>query len=78
MLLVVTDDISGTFTFPRALPDHGNDPDLTPEQIGKTGFNYLTVTALTERTAARRPHQPGKRGRRRWLRRRPPLPKPLS
>jgi hypothetical protein len=37
MLLVVTDDdIPGTFTFPRALPDRGNDPDLTPEQIGKT------------------------------------------
>jgi hypothetical protein len=37
MVLVVTDDdILGTFTFLRALRDHGNDPDLTLEQIGKT------------------------------------------
>ena len=40
-LVVTDDDVSGTFTFLRALPDHGNDPDLTPEQIGKTWLNYL-------------------------------------
>src|ERR687893_2465501 len=40
-LVVTDDDISGTFTFLRALPDHGNDPALTPEQIGKTWLNYL-------------------------------------
>ena len=40
-LVVTDDDISGTFTFLRALPDNGNDPDLTPEQIGNTWLNYL-------------------------------------
>lgn len=40
-LVVTDDDVSGTFTFLRALPDHGNDPDLTPEQIGKSWLNYL-------------------------------------
>ena len=40
-LVVTDDDISGTFTFLRALPDHGNDPGLTPEQIGNTWLNYL-------------------------------------
>jgi len=40
-LIVTDDDISGTFTFLRALPDHGNALSLTPEQIGKTWLNYL-------------------------------------
>jgi ADP-ribosylglycohydrolase len=40
-LVVTDDDISGTFTFLRALPDHGNSPDLTPFQIGQTWLNYL-------------------------------------
>ena len=40
-LVVTDDDVSGTFTFLRALPDHGNDPDLTPAQIGNTWLNYL-------------------------------------
>src|ERR687890_1266740 len=40
-LVVTDDDISGTFTFLRSLPDHGNDPNLTPEQIGNTWLNYL-------------------------------------
>ncbi len=40
-LVVTDDDVSGTFTFLRALPDHGNDPDVTPEQIGNTWLNYL-------------------------------------
>ncbi|MFT4040771.1 MAG: ADP-ribosylglycohydrolase family protein, partial [Thermomicrobiales bacterium] len=45
-LVVTDDDISGTFTFLRALPDHGNSPDLTPEQIGNTWLNYV----IEERT----------------------------
>jgi ADP-ribosylglycohydrolase len=40
-LIVTDDDISGTFTFFRALADHGYSPDLTPEQIGRTWLNYL-------------------------------------
>ena len=40
-LIVTDDDISGTFTFLRALPDHGNSPDITAEQIGQTWLNYL-------------------------------------
>ena len=40
-LVVTDDDISGTFAFLRALPDHGNDPDLTPAQIGETWLNYI-------------------------------------
>ena len=40
-LIVTDDDISGTFTFLRALPDHGNTPNLTPAQIGQTWLNYL-------------------------------------
>ncbi len=41
MLVVTDDDISGTFSFLRALPDHGNSRDLTPAQIGETWLNYL-------------------------------------
>jgi ADP-ribosylglycohydrolase len=40
-LIVTDDDISGTFTFPRAFPDNNNAYDITPEQIGKTWLNYL-------------------------------------
>jgi ADP-ribosylglycohydrolase len=40
-LIVTDDDISGTFTFLRALPDFGNRKDITPEQIGHTWLNYL-------------------------------------
>ena len=40
-LVVADDDISGTFTFVRALPDHGNRRDLTPAQIGETWLNYI-------------------------------------
>ncbi len=40
-LIVTDDDISGTFTFLRALEDYGCDPDLTPAQIGQTWLNYL-------------------------------------
>lgn len=41
MLIVTDDDISGTFTFLRALEDYGFDPALTSEQIGQTWLNYL-------------------------------------
>jgi len=40
-LVVTDDDISGTFTFLRAFPDRGNDPDLTPAQIGESWLNYI-------------------------------------
>lgn len=40
-LVVTDDDISGTFTFLRALPDYGCSPDLSPEEIGQTWLNYL-------------------------------------
>jgi len=45
-LIVTDDDITGTFTFLRALPDYGNRRDLTPAQIGRTWLNYL----IEERT----------------------------
>jgi ADP-ribosylglycohydrolase len=40
-LIVTDDDISGTFTFVRALLDHGISPDLTSKQIGQTWLNYI-------------------------------------
>ncbi len=40
-LIVTDDDLSGTFTFVRAMPDYGNSPDLTPVQIGQTWLNYI-------------------------------------
>ncbi len=40
-LVVVDDDLTGTFTFLRALADHGATRELTPEQIGQTWLNYL-------------------------------------
>jgi ADP-ribosylglycohydrolase len=40
-LIVTDDDISGTFTFLRALPDYGNRRDLTPTQIGQSWLNYI-------------------------------------
>ena len=40
-LVVPDDDISGTFTFLRALPDRDNNPDVTPEQVGETWLNYI-------------------------------------
>ena len=45
-LIVTDDDISGTFTFVRALEDYGNDRGITPAQIGQTWLNYL----IEERT----------------------------
>ncbi|MFM9108237.1 MAG: ADP-ribosylglycohydrolase family protein [Chloroflexota bacterium] len=40
-LVCTDDDISGTFTFLRAMPDHGNDPGITPRQIGESWLNYI-------------------------------------
>jgi len=40
-LVVTDDDVAGTFTFLRALPDYGNVRDITPAQIGQTWLNYL-------------------------------------
>src|SRR5579884_3571332 len=40
-LVVTDDDISGTFTFLRAMPDYGNTRSLSPAQIGQTWLNYI-------------------------------------
>src|SRR3712207_5922537 len=40
-LVVTDDDISGTFTFLRALTDYGSSLDLDPAQIGQTWLNYI-------------------------------------
>lgn len=45
-LLVTDDDISGTFTFARALGDNGYRRDITSADIGRTWMNYL----IEERT----------------------------
>jgi ADP-ribosylglycohydrolase len=45
-LIVTDDDISGTFTFVRALADYGYSPQITPAQIGQTWLNYI----IEERT----------------------------
>lgn len=40
-LIVTDDDITGAFTFLRALPDYGNSSSLSAAQIGQTWLNYL-------------------------------------
>ncbi|KAI0471037.1 ADP-ribosylation/Crystallin J1 [Xylariaceae sp. FL0804] len=40
-LVVTDDDVSGTFTFVRALEEHGATEDLSAEQIGKTWLNNV-------------------------------------
>ncbi len=40
-LIVTDDDLSGTFTFVRALADYDYRRDLTPAQIGQTWLNYV-------------------------------------
>ena len=45
-LIVTDDDISGTFTFLRALEDHGTRPDLSAREVGESWLNYL----IRERT----------------------------
>jgi ADP-ribosylglycohydrolase len=46
-LLVTDDDISGTFTFLRALADYDYRPDLSPAQIGQTWLNYVVEKQTT-------------------------------
>jgi ADP-ribosylglycohydrolase len=40
-LIVADDDISGTFTFLRAMADHGYSAGLTAREIGQSWMNYL-------------------------------------
>jgi ADP-ribosylglycohydrolase len=40
-LVVSDDDISGTFTFVRAMADYGCQRSITAEQIGRTWLNYI-------------------------------------
>src|SRR5271166_6398778 len=40
-LVVTDDDVSGTFTFVRALAEHGVKPDISAEDIGKTWLNSI-------------------------------------
>jgi ADP-ribosylglycohydrolase len=40
-LVVADDDLSGTFTFVRALADHGFQRSISAEQIGRTWLNYI-------------------------------------
>src|SRR3989304_949111 len=47
LLIVTDDDLSGTFTFLRALPDYGNTRYLTPAQIGQTWLNSLVEGPTT-------------------------------
>jgi ADP-ribosylglycohydrolase len=41
ILIVTDDDISGAFTFLRALEDYGCSLNLTPAQIGQSWLNYI-------------------------------------
>ena len=45
-LVVSDDDISGTFTFIRALEDHGISREITPEQIGQAWLNYWRLAKV--------------------------------
>src|SRR5271155_1900857 len=40
-LVVTDDDVAGTFTFIRALEDHGARPDISSREIGQTWLNYI-------------------------------------
>ncbi|MCJ7622228.1 MAG: ADP-ribosylglycohydrolase family protein, partial [Anaerolineaceae bacterium] len=40
-LVITDDDLTGTFTFLRALSDRDNPHGLTPAQIGQTWLNYI-------------------------------------
>ncbi|MGI8747184.1 MAG: ADP-ribosylglycohydrolase family protein [Deinococcus sp.] len=40
-LIIPDDDLTGTFTFVRALAEHGHSPALTSEQIGETWLNQI-------------------------------------
>ncbi len=45
-LVVTDDDVAGTFTFIRALEDHGARADLTSREIGETWLNYLGLANI--------------------------------
>ena len=40
-LIVTDDDIAGTFTFVRALEDHGMNPGISAREVGESWLNYL-------------------------------------
>ena len=40
-LVVTDDDVAGTFTFIRALEDHGARADINAREIGETWLNYI-------------------------------------
>ncbi|KAK4073253.1 uncharacterized protein Triagg1_5533 [Trichoderma aggressivum f. europaeum] len=40
-LVVIDDDVSGTFTFVRALEEHGTSADLSSKDVGKTWLNNV-------------------------------------
>ncbi|PVI07884.1 ADP-ribosylglycohydrolase [Periconia macrospinosa] len=40
-LVVIDDDVSGTFAFVRALHEHGANPDITSAEIGQTWLNQV-------------------------------------
>jgi ADP-ribosylglycohydrolase len=41
LLVVTDDDITGTFAFLRALPDHGSSSGVTAAEIGESWLNYI-------------------------------------
>lgn len=47
LLVVTDDDLSGTFTFVRALADYGAQRGLTSAQIGQTWLNYIVEKRTT-------------------------------
>src|SRR5512146_3175132 len=46
-LVVTDDDLAGTFTFIRALPDYDYDPCISSKEIGQTWLNYLIENRTT-------------------------------
>jgi hypothetical protein len=46
-LVVTDDDLSGTFTFVRALADYNSGRNLTPAQVGQTWLNYIVERRTT-------------------------------
>jgi ADP-ribosylglycohydrolase len=46
-LVVTDDDVAGTFTFVRALEDHGAKPDLSVREIGQTWLNSIVENGST-------------------------------
>src|SRR5688572_17533099 len=47
LLVVTDDDVSGTFTFVRALADYGHSRDLSAAQIGQSWLNYIVEQRTT-------------------------------